>query len=145
MIADYEGDIRHLFEMAPQGEVPILATRNMVLFPGVIAPILVGRPASFRLVRKYQEDSDAIIGIFCQKDPSMDTPSGNDLYEYGVYAKIIRVLEMPGPSNNITAIVQGLGKCRSRNTVLTWLARRRACSSSCPPTTTVSSMPPSRT
>ena len=30
MIADYEGDIRHLFEMAPQGEVPILATRNMV-------------------------------------------------------------------------------------------------------------------
>ena len=110
MIADYEGDIRHLFEMAPQGEVPILATRNMVLFPGVIAPILVGRPASIRLVRKFQEDSDAIIGIFCQKDPSMDTPSGNDLYEYGVYAKIIRVLEMPGPSNNITAIVQGLGK-----------------------------------
>ena len=90
MIADYEGDIRHLFEMAPQGEVPILATRNMVLFPGVIAPILVGRPASIRLVRKFQEDSDAIIGIFCQKDPSMDTPSGNDLYEYGVIDGIIR-------------------------------------------------------
>ena len=112
MIADYEGDIRHLFEMAPQGEVPILATRNMVLFPGVIAPILVGRPSSYHLIRKYQEKDDAIIGIFCQKDPTVDTPSANDLFEYGVYAKIIRVLEMPGPSNNITAIVQGLGKCR---------------------------------
>ena len=112
MIADYEGDIHHLFEMAPQGDVPILTTRNMVLFPGVIAPILVGRPSSYHLIRKYQEKEEAIIGIFCQKDPTVDTPSGNDLYEYGVYAKIIRVLEMPGPSNNITAIVQGLGKCR---------------------------------
>ena len=112
MIADYEGDIRNLFEMAPSGEIPILATRNMVLFPGVIAPILVGRPASYHLVRRFQDKSDTIIAIFCQKDPTVDTPSAGDLYEYGVYAKIIRVLEMPGPSNNLTAIVQGLGKCR---------------------------------
>ena len=112
MIADYEGDIRNLFEMAPSGEIPILATRNMVLFPGVIAPILVGRPASYHLVRRFQDKSDTIIAIFCQKDPTVDTPSAGDLYEYGVYAKIIRVLEMPGPSNNLTAIVQGLGKGR---------------------------------
>ena len=72
----------------------------------------MGRPASYHLVRRFQDKSDTIIAIFCQKDPTVDTPSASDLYEYGVYAKIIRVLEMPGPSNNLTAIVQGLGKCR---------------------------------
>lgn len=111
MIADYEGDIHHLFDVDVNGEVPILATRNMVMFPGVISPVLVGRPSSISLVKHMHDNPDGIIGIFCQKDPTEDHPGPNDLYEIGVYAKIIRVLEMPGPGNNLTAIVQGLGKC----------------------------------
>ena len=111
MIADYEGDIRHLFDVEAEGGIPILATRNMVMFPGVISPVLIGRPNSISLVKSMDEKEDGLIGIFCQKDPSVDHPKLNDLYETGVYAKIIRVLEMPGTSN-ITAIVQGLGKCR---------------------------------
>ena len=110
MIADYEGDINNLFDVNADGEIPILATRNMVLFPGVISPILVGRPSSLNLVKKYS-DSDTVIGVFCQKDPTIEKPSASDLYEYGVFARIIRVLEMPGPGHNLTAIVQGLGKC----------------------------------
>ena len=110
MIADYEGDIRHLFEVEVDGGIPILATRNMVMFPGVISPVLVGRPNSLSLVKTMGDKSNGVIAIFCQKDPSVDHPKANDLYETGVYAKIIRVLEMPG-SNNMTAIVQGLGKC----------------------------------
>ena len=111
MIADYEGDIHHLFDVDVNGEVPILATRNMVMFPGVISPVLVGRPSSISLVKHMHDNPDGIIGIFCQKDPTEDHPGANDLYDIGVYAKIIRVLEMPGPGNNLTAIVQGLGKC----------------------------------
>ena len=111
MIADYEGDINNLFDVNAEGEIPILATRNMVLFPGVISPILVGRPTSMNLVKKYS-DSDTVIGVFCQKDPSIEKPGFSDLYEKGVFARIIRVLEMPGPGHNLTAIVQGLGKCQ---------------------------------
>lgn len=110
MIADYEGDIRHLFDVEVEGGIPILATRNMVMFPGVISPVLVGRPNSISLVKSMSEKDNNVIAIFCQKDPSVDHPRLNDLYEIGVYAKIIRVLEMPG-TNNMTAIVQGLGKC----------------------------------
>ena len=44
MISDYEGDITELLNQVPTEEsVPILATRNMVLFPGVIVPIMIGR------------------------------------------------------------------------------------------------------
>ena len=112
MIADYEGDIKNLFETEVKGDIPILATRNMVMFPGVISPILVGRPLSINLVKKFGDTPDATIGVFCQKDPSVEKPTLGDLYEYGVYARIIRVLELPGPGNNLTAIVQALGKCQ---------------------------------
>ena len=111
MIADYEGDITHLFDVHPDGDIAILATRNMVIFPGVISPVLVGRRSSINLVRKLQDSPDQLIAIFCQKDPTLDSPSESDLYEMGVYAKIIRVLEMPVPGGQLTAIVQGLGKC----------------------------------
>ena len=111
MIADYEGDISHLFEVHQEGDIAILATRNIVIFPGVISPVLVGRRSSINLVKKMQDNPDALIAIFCQKDPTLDNPSESDLYEMGVYAKIIRVLEMPVPGGQLTAIVQGLGKC----------------------------------
>ena len=42
MIADYEGDIRKLFDEKIEGELPILATRNLMMFPGIVSPILIG-------------------------------------------------------------------------------------------------------
>ena len=111
MIADFDGDITNLFEEAPEYNVPILATRNMVLFPGVITPILVGRDISINLVNKLRKNEKMLFAIFCQYNPDIEEPSTKDLYEYGVYAKLVRVLEMPGTGNNITVIVQGLGRC----------------------------------
>ena len=49
MIADYEGDIVKLFEGGNDGEYPILATRNLILFPAVVTPILIGRQQSLNL------------------------------------------------------------------------------------------------
>ena len=111
MIADYEGDVKTLFENNVNGEIPILATRNLVLFPGVITPILIGRPASVSLINRIKNNPDTIFAIFCQKNPDLDDPEKKDLYEYGVYAKLVKIIEMPGPDNNITAIIQGLGRC----------------------------------
>lgn len=111
MIADYEGDITKLFEESIDGEVPILATRNLVLFPGVVSPVLIGRIQSLNLINHLKDNQDSIFAIFCQKDADQENPSKKDLYEIGVYAKIIRILEMPGAGNNLTIIVQGLGRC----------------------------------
>lgn len=112
MIADYEGDITNLFKVEVNEEIPILATRNIVLFPGVISPILVGRKVSINLINHLKEAQDTTFAIFCQKDANNDHPQQGDLYEYGVYAKLVRVLEMPGNDHNVTIIVQGLGRCR---------------------------------
>ena len=51
MIADYEGDVAKLFEESIDGDVPVLATRNLVLFPGVVSPVLIGRIQSLNLIK----------------------------------------------------------------------------------------------
>ena len=111
MIADYEGDITKLFEINVKGEVPILTTRNLLLFPGVISPILIGRKSSLALVERLKEHPDIVFAIFSQKDQNVENPTFEDLYDYGVYAKVIRVLELPGTGNNVSIITQGLGRC----------------------------------
>ena len=118
MISDSDGDVSTLFNINVSGDIPILATRNMVLFPGVIAPILVGRTISMNLVNKLKKKEDTVFAVFCQKTAANEEPSKDDLYEYGVYAKLVRVLEMPGlGNNNVTAIVQGLGRCKLNDIV----------------------------
>ena len=112
MIADYEGDISNLFNVNVEGEVPVLATRNMVMFPGVLCPILIGRDNSLKLIETVKKSPNTTFAIFCQKNSETEEPQQEDLYEYGVYARLVRVLEIPGHGQNVTAIVQSLGRCK---------------------------------
>lgn len=86
------------------GDIPILPLRNMVLFPGVAMPVIVGRLKSMRLV-KDAIHSKQLVGVVCQKEMDTEEPGEEDLYTTGVIAEIIRVLEMPDGST--TAIIQG--------------------------------------
>lgn len=85
-------------------EVPILPLRNMVLFPGVAMPVMVGRPKSMRLIKEAAHKKK-LIGVVCQKDMNTEDPELDDLYSIGVIAEIVRVLEMP--DGTTTVILQG--------------------------------------
>lgn len=111
MIADYEGEISKLFEGGENGEHPILVTRNLVLFPAVVTPILIGRQQSLNLVKRLEKKPDTLFCVFSQKKQEVENPSFKDIYTVGVYARIVRVLDLPGNENNVTVIVQGLGRC----------------------------------
>ena len=63
MIADVEGDYLDLSRIDIPDEMPVLALRNLVLFPGVVSPILIGREASMTLVQ-HAEKNNGLIGIF---------------------------------------------------------------------------------
>ena len=112
MIADYGDDVNQVLSTNFDGNVPILATRNMVLFPGVVSPILLGRTASINLVNAIRNQPNAIFAIFAQKMADTEMPITSDLYEEGVLAKLVRVIDHPGQANEVTAIVQGLGRCK---------------------------------
>ena len=109
MIADVEGEYSDLTNMEMPEVLPILAVRNLVLFPGVVSPILIGRESSMSLIRQA-EKKGSIIGVICQRDPEVEMPIRSDLYDIGVYAKVLKTLTLP--NGNITAIVQGLGRLR---------------------------------
>ena len=110
MIADIEGDFKDLINGVPTpDELPILAVRNLVLFPGVVSPILIGRESSSTLIKRA-EKKQLVIGIVCQRDLEVDEPTKDDLYEYGVFAKVVKQLTLP--NGNITAIIQALGRMR---------------------------------
>ena len=110
MIADIDGDFNDLLNGQPQpSELPILPVRNLVLFPGVVSPILIGRDSSMNLVSKA-ERSNNIIGIICQLDPDVEEPGKDDLFTYGVFARVVRQITMP--NGTVTAIIQGMGRLR---------------------------------
>jgi ATP-dependent Lon protease len=109
MIADINGDYQDVINTEMPPTVPILPVRNLVLFPGVLSPILIGRLSSTKLVTKA-EKKGMIIGVVCQKDPDTESPVKEDLYPIGVFAKVMKLLTLP--NGNITCIVQAMGKLR---------------------------------
>ncbi|MBQ8657339.1 MAG: endopeptidase La [Prevotella sp.] len=107
MIADVEGDYKDLNFIDTPVEVPILPVRNMVLFPSVVSPILIGRESSMTLVQ-HAEKGNGLICVISQRDPEIEHPGQEDLYEHGVLARIMKLLTLP--NGNITTIVQAMGR-----------------------------------
>ena len=78
MIADIEGDFASIIGNNTPDSAPILPVRNLVLFPGVVTPILIGRPSSKQLVQKAEKKS-TIICVVPQRDPDVDLPLRDSL------------------------------------------------------------------
>ena len=114
LVADFEGDESSVFEVEMDATLPILPLRNMVLFPGVVMPIAVGRKASLRLA-KAADRNKLNIGVVCQLNPETEAPLFNDLYHIGTMAKIVRILELPDHST--TVIVQGMSRFELKSIV----------------------------
>lgn len=77
--------------------IAVLPTRNLVLFPGIVYPINLVRESSRKLAQTAEERHQALL-VACQKDESVDNPSADDLYEYGVVAQVLKVIQLPGDS-----------------------------------------------
>ena len=102
---DFDIDEKYLKE-----EIPILALRNTIIFPGTNLPITVARTKSLKALKTLQ-GKKGIIGLVCQKDANTEDPEQNDLYDIGVLGEIIRVIEIPNDPN-VTVILQGKKRFR---------------------------------
>ena len=86
----------------------------MVVFPGTVMPVTVGRVSSLRLVRDAYKKESA-IAVLCQKSPETESPTENDLYDIGTAARVVRVFVMPDQTT--TVILQGMQRVRLRELV----------------------------
>jgi len=94
----------HNTVVLPTDAVPVIPLRNLVLFPGVIIPISIGRAASI-LAAQYALHHEGPLGILLQRDPGADAPKSADLYTIGTLAPLLRYVTGTEGSHNI--ICQG--------------------------------------
>ena len=89
--------------------VPLIPLRELVIFPSTLVPFIIGRPSSIQALEKADE-SDKLIFLSAQIDPSLDNPGSKDIYSLGVIAKIIRTVRQD--DKNIKVIVEGKKRAR---------------------------------
>ncbi len=97
-------------------ELPLLALKNTVLFPGIVIPITVGRDKSIKAINQAYENSK-FIGVISQRSAKIEDPNIKDLFGVGTLARIMKILKMP--DGTITAILQGQGRFELQNMVQT--------------------------
>ncbi|WP_407180901.1 endopeptidase La [Bradyrhizobium sp. STM 3562] len=93
----------------PDDALIILPVRNIVLFPGVVAPITVGRPKSIAAAQQALRDQRP-IGILLQRNPDTDDPTADDLYRVCTIANIVRYVTAPDDTHHV--ICQGVRRAR---------------------------------
>jgi ATP-dependent Lon protease len=98
-------------------ELPLLAVRDIVVFPYMILPLFIGREQSIKAVEEALE-KDRLIFLASQKDQSLDLPTPDQIFQIGTVAMVMRVLKLP--DGRVKILVQGLAKGR----VTAWLQEK---------------------
>lgn len=118
-IAEFTGNADDLLSDGKAGCMPLLITRNLVAFPGVLATITIARKSTKRLTKYLQKHADRPFAIFCQKDPTVDEPTTGDVCDYGVIAQVLKVFDFPKPDGGqVTALLaQATTRCHITHVV----------------------------
>src|SRR5215472_1369417 len=93
----------------PLEEVPVLTVRDTVVFPGALAPITVGRPASVALVQSLGENRT--LAVVSQLDPRVETPAPEDLYTVGTICVLHKAIRVP--RENLLLFCEGVARIRT--------------------------------
>ena len=101
--------------------LPVVALRDLVFFPYIVLPILIGRQRSMTALREAQ-DNEGLVLLVTQKDPSVDDPDGNELFRVGTIAKIIQETQLPDGTSRV--VLEGLSRARIKRLTTTTAALR---------------------
>ena len=93
----------------PEGALVIIPMRNRILFPSMVMPLMVNRPARRQAVEEAVRQQ-LPLGFVVQRDPNMETPEPKDLYEIGTAADVLRMFTLPDGQRQV--IVQGRRRFR---------------------------------
>src|SRR4051795_13489984 len=89
--------------------LPVLPIRNIVVFPGTVMPLNIGRSKSKALLEEVMP-GDKLIGVITQKNSDSEDPEAGDLYPVGVVANILKLFRLPDENQSI--IVHALTRFR---------------------------------
>jgi len=86
---------------------PVLPLRDIVVFPGMIVPLFVGREKSVNALENVMQNDKKIL-LVAQKDAGDDDPAEDDIYDIGVIASVLQLLKLP--DGTVKVLVEGEGR-----------------------------------
>src|SRR5580692_6675755 len=89
--------------------MPILGLSDIVIFPGMVAPLLVETAQSTHLIDDVV-GGDRLLGVVLQRNPEAENPLPADMYEIGCAARVLKMLKFP--DNTVRVLVEGLWRIR---------------------------------
>ncbi|HUP65828.1 MAG TPA: endopeptidase La [Thermoanaerobaculia bacterium] len=87
-------------------DLPLVPLRDMVVFPSMMAPFVVGRKASILALEATLSTTEKRIFLATQRDPKVDDPKIDEIYSIGVLATVVQNLKLP--NQNVKVMVEGL-------------------------------------
>jgi ATP-dependent Lon protease len=97
--------------------LPLMAVRDVVIFNDMLLPLFVGREKSVRAVEEAIE-KDGFLLLATQKDPGIENPVPDEIYQVGTVSRVLRILKLP--DGRVKALVQGVAKAR----IIKYVAKR---------------------
>ena len=91
---------------------PVLPLRDIVVFPGMIVPLFVGREKSVNALENVMQNDKKIL-LVAQKDAGDDDPDKEDIYNIGVIASVLQLLKLP--DGTVKVLVEGEGRAQVLN------------------------------
>jgi len=88
---------------------PLMPLRDIVIFPHMVAPLVVGRKRSIQALEDAMEKRTEIL-LVTQKDSTVDDPGEKEIYSYGTLASVMQLLRLP--DGTIKALVEGKTKAK---------------------------------
>ncbi len=88
---------------------PLMPLRDIIIFPSMVAPLVVGRKQSILALEDAMEKKTDIL-LVTQKKPTIDEPETDDLFDVGTLATVIQLLRLP--DGTIKALVEGRARAR---------------------------------
>ncbi len=98
----------------PADAVPIVALRNVVLFPGIVLPVTLGRDESIAAAQEAVRTGRK-VGLLLQRDATLEKPAATDLYDVGVLATVVRYVTAPDGAHHL--VCQGESRFRLQQIV----------------------------
>ncbi len=103
-------------------ELPVIALRDLVFFPYMVLPLLIGRAPSVAALAEAEAGNGFIL-LLAQKDADVEDPGEGDLHRLGTVIRVVQTTRLPDGTARV--VMEGLGRARVRE-FLPWEVGFRA-------------------
>ena len=101
--------------------LPVIPLRDLVFFPYIVLPLLIGRQRSLAALDEARDRDDFVL-LVTQRDAAIDEPGSDDLFRVGTVARVVQVSRLP--DGTLRVVLEGLGRARIRRLTTTTAALR---------------------